>query len=205
MIDFNFKTDYGLENEMVSLFPLNDKDFENFLPFFVDEPELFKYSLFQIQGDVADQLERYIDSAMDDRSAGKSYTFTVYDKKTNDYAGSTRFYDIDFEHQTLKLGYTWYGEKFQGTGLNKNCKFLMLEFAFEKLGMQRVEFRADNRNQKSIAAMKSIGCQVEGVLRSNCNALDGRRDSIVLSILQNEWHESVKEKLSEAIDRGKSL
>ncbi|PTM02613.1 MAG: hypothetical protein DA405_12745 [Bacteroidetes bacterium] len=62
--------------------------------------------------------------------------------------------------------------------------------------MERVEFRADNNNQTSIYAMKSIGCKVEGILRSNSYWPDGeRRDSIVLSILKDKWTKSVKESL----------
>ncbi|MGB1033251.1 MAG: GNAT family N-acetyltransferase, partial [Flavobacteriales bacterium] len=89
----------------------------------------------------------------------------------------------------------WIGKKFQGTGLNKNCKFLLLEQAFEQMNMQRVEFRADNNNQLSIAAMKSLGCIEEGVLRSNCMGITGRRRSIVLSILKDEWFNTVKANL----------
>ena len=112
-------------------------------------------------------------------------------------AGSTRFYDINFPFKTLQLGYTWYGKQFHGTGLNKHCKYLLLSYAFEELGMERVEFRADNNNERSIAAMKSIGCKVDGILRSNMPTFgsDVRRDSIVLSILKNEWFGEVKEKL----------
>ena len=89
-----------------------------------------------------------------------------------------------------------YGKRFQGTGLNKHCKYLLLEFAFEQLNMERVEFRADNQNLRSIAAMKSIGCTQEGVLRSNTYKSDGtRRDSIVLSILKEEWYQYIKSDL----------
>ena len=63
--------------------------------------------------------------------------------------------------------------------------------------MERVEFRADNRNEKSIAAMKSIGCVAEGILRSHAVTPVGeRRDSIVLSILKNEWYGGVKDNLT---------
>jgi len=96
----------------------------------------------------------------------------------------------------LQLGYTWYGKDFQGTGLNKHCKYLLLSFAFENIGMERVEFRADNNNARSIAAMKSIGCKVDGVLRSNMPKREGgRRDSIVLSVLKDEWFADIKEML----------
>jgi RimJ/RimL family protein N-acetyltransferase len=63
---------------------------------------------------------------------GSEYGFAVFDKK-NKFAGSTSFYNIDLDEKTLKLGYTWYGKEFQGTGLNKHCKYLLLEFAFEKI------------------------------------------------------------------------
>ncbi len=63
--------------------------------------------------------------------------------------------------------------------------------------MERVEFRADNSNERSISAMKSIGCKVDGILRNNMPTQEEgiRRDSIVLSILKNEWFEKVRENL----------
>jgi RimJ/RimL family protein N-acetyltransferase len=141
-------------------------------------------------------LKTYIEEAITARAAGTEYAFIVYDKTTQAYAGSTRFYDIQAKNEALQLGYTWYGKDFRGTGLNKHCKFLLLQFAFETLGAERIEFRADNRNDRSIAAMKSIGCTVEGVIRSHVPLHDGiRRDSIILSILKNEWHNTVKENL----------
>ena len=189
-MNFDFSENYMLENERVLLRPLTFQDKKHLLPFSIHEPELWQYSL--VSGSGEENLKRYIDLALSKRAEKDSYPFIVFDKKTNQYAGSTRFYDIQPQHNTLQLGYTWYGKQFQGTGLNKHCKFLLLQFAFETIGVARVEFRADNNNQKSIAAMKSIGCTVEGVLRSNCDGLNGRRDSIVLSILKTEWETTVK-------------
>lgn len=198
MIDFNFSEDYLIEDSRVLLRPLTSADFSNLLIFSLTEPELWQFSLQNGAGE--DALRNYISVATDARIAGKEYPFIVYDKKKSAYAGSTRFYDIQLFHKTLQLGYTWYGNEFQGTGLNKHCKYLLLNFAFEKMHMDRVEFRADNDNKRSIAAMKSIGCMEEGILRSNSIKQDGsRRDSIVLSILKEEWEKSVKERLLTAI------
>jgi RimJ/RimL family protein N-acetyltransferase len=122
------------------------------------------------------------------------------DKRTNKIAGSTRFYNYKKEHNTVPLGYTWYSRDFLGTGLNKNCKYLFLQYAFEIINLERVEFRADATNIKSIAAMKSIGCVEEGILRSNCLAPNGRRDSIVLIILKDEWISNVKDDLKNKCD-----
>ncbi len=193
-INLEFSNDIRLENDIVLLRPLTMDDFEHLKPFAVNEPDLWYYSVSTGAGE--ENLRNYMRDAFKGRSEKRQYPFIVFDKRTNEYAGSTRFYDFQAYHQTTQLGYTWYGSKFQGTGLNKHCKYLLLEFAFDQLGLQRVELRADNNNARSIAAMKSIGCVVEGVLRSNCAMhYEGRRDSIVLSILKNEWEGGVKEML----------
>lgn len=200
----NCSTEYVLENEKVLLRPLIINDYDNLIRFSKEQPELWKYSLITAAG--ADNLKNYLQIAEKGRDEQKEYPFIVFDKKTNQCAGSTRFYDIQADFRTLQLGYTWYGKEFQGTGLNKNCKYLLLEFAFEKWQMERVEFRADNENERSIAAMKSIGCQADGVLRSNMPKREGgRRDSIVLSILKNEWENEVKEMLKRKIEGNKAF
>ncbi|WP_338376296.1 GNAT family protein [uncultured Flavobacterium sp.] len=193
-MQFDFQKDYILENDNVLLRPLEILDIENLLHFSINEPELWQYSLLPASNE--SELKHYIQVALEKRNLKTDYPFIVFDKKTNSYAGSTRFYDIQLTNKCLQLGFTWYGKDYQGTGLNKNCKYLLLEFAFEKLNIERVEFRADNSNEKSIAAMKSIGCKIEGILRSNGVRPNGeRRDSIILSILKTEWKKSVKENL----------
>lgn len=187
------KKEINLENERVLLRPLAIQDLEHLLPFAMNEPELWTYSLQDARGE--ENMRSYVERALRDKVDGHSYPFIVFDKQKNAYAGSTRFYDIQKEHKTLQLGYTWYGKEFQRTGLNTNCKYLMLDYAFSELDVERVEFRADAKNKRSINAMKGIGCTVEGILRSNCNAPDGRRDSIILSILKNEWTSEKREAL----------
>lgn len=188
-----------LEDESVLLRPLQESDVENLLEISINEPETWEYSLVRANG--KENLENYIQIALKARENKTEFPFIVFDKKSGKYAGSTRFYDINLPFKTLQLGYTWYGKNFRGTGLNKHCKFLLLQFAFETLGIERVEFRADNNNQRSIAAMKSIGCTVEGVMRNHMPTLgsDVRRDSIILSILREEWFDSVKENLKKKI------
>jgi N-acetyltransferase len=191
---FETTKQYILENDIVLLRPLEASDYDNLLPFAINEPEIWTYSLVSVSG--VEGLKNYITTAIDARAKGTEYPFIVFDKRTQQYAGSTRFYDIQLHNQSMQLGYTWYGGKFQGTGLNKNCKLLLLQFAFDELGLERVEFRADNNNERSKAAMRSIGCVEEGVLRSHLATYTGiRRSSIILSILKDEWYAGVKENL----------
>lgn len=200
---FSFQKDYILENERVRLQPLQREDVDKLEYFALQQPEIWKYSQQPANG--LKNLKNYIEVALQGRDEEKVYPFIIFDKQLNGFAGSTRFYDFQNNHGTVQLGYTWYGNEFQGTGLNKQCKWVLLEFAFEELGLERVEFRADSNNERSIAAMKSIGCTVEGILRNNCAAPNGRRDSIVLSILKDEWFGKVKEQLKIKIEVEKKL
>jgi N-acetyltransferase len=193
-MEFAFTDNYVLENDKILLRPLALADFGNLQDFSLHEPGLWTHSLQTAAG--LANLEQYILLAIKGRQWEKEYPFIVYDKRSSQYAGCTRFYDINLLFKTLLLGFTWYGKDFQRTHINRNCKYLLLEFAFEKMKMERVEFRADAQNEKSIAAMKAIGCKEEGILRSNVPKPDcGRRDSIVMSVLKEEWFCEVKERL----------
>ena len=193
MIDI-FSKELQLENERVILRPLQISDLDYFLPFAINEPNLWKYSLVSPASE--EKMKTYIETALQNKADKKEYPFIVFDKLYNEYAGCTRFYDIQLPFQTTQLGYTWYGKKFQQTGLNRHCKLLLLQFAFEEWGMLRVEFRADANNEKSVKAMKSIGCIEEGILRSHIPSDTGsRRNSIILSILREEWLNHVKSSL----------
>ena len=183
---FDTSTDFILENERVLLRPLVQDDAVYLSAYVKEEPALWKYALTPITTE--QEFEQYMATAVEARQLKSAYPFIVFDKLQNKYVGSTRFYDIQLNNSTTQFGYTWYSESTWGTGLNEHCKFLLLQFAFETIGFERIEFRADNRNKRSIAAMQKIGCTVEGILRNHLPTSDGtRRDSIVLSMLKNEW------------------
>ena len=183
---FDTSIDVILEDERLLLRPLVQADAVYLSAYVKEEPTLWKYALTPITTD--QEFEQYIATAVETRQLKSAYPFIVFDKLQNKYVGSTRFYDIQLENNSTQFGYTWYSEKTWGTGLNEHCKLLLLTYAFETIGFERVEFRADNRNKRSIAAMQKIGCSVEGILRNHLPTSDGtRRDSIVLSMLKKEW------------------
>ncbi len=193
--NFDFNQDYTLENERVLLRPLLLSDLPILEKYVIEEPELWQYSLVAINNSA--DLKKYIQDAIEARNKKIAYPFIVFDKLHQQYVGCTRFYDIQLAFNSTQLGYTWYSKKVWGSGLNQHCKFLLLQFAFDQIGFERVEFRADNNNKRSIAAMQKIGCTIEGVLRNHLPMPNGtRRDSIVLSILQQEWTTKLKQNLA---------
>ena len=183
--------DFILENEHVLLRPLTAEDFELFLPYSLNEPETWHFSPRSAAGE--DNLREYMNYALTNKANGIEYPFVVIDKRSGQCIGSTRYYNISERNRNLEIGFTWYGKAFRGTGINKQCKFLLLQHAFEVMNVLRVGFKADATNAVSVAAMKSVGAKEDGILRQDTLMLDGRfRDTMVLSILQNEWHDSVK-------------
>src|SRR5690242_10681130 len=118
MIQDIFSEDIVLENERALLRPLQREDEKFFLPFSENEPDIWNFGLITAAG--KENLHNYVESAVKNREEKKEYPFIVFDKKANAYAGSTRFYDIQPAYGYTQLGYTWYGQDFQRTGLNRH-------------------------------------------------------------------------------------
>ena len=187
-MNLNFKNDILLENERVRLEPLNWEHFEFLLPIALEYPDLLKYSPPNFGTE--EFLKTYFENNLKLRDNGEKYPFIIYDKIVNCYAGSTSFMNISNENRRIEIGSTWLGKKFQRTGLNKNCKFLLLQYVFKTLGFERVEFKTDKRNKQSQKSILAIGASYEGLLRSHMVMADGyRRDTAYYSILKNEWNE----------------
>lgn len=153
---FHFTEDYQLSNKKVALSPLAA---EHFAPLFreADNEQIWKYFLENGLG--KENFKVYFDQAIDNRKKGKEYPLVIKDKTRNAIAGMTRIYEVNNRLKIVKIGHTWIGKRFQGTGLNKNGKYLLFEFLFEEMGMERIGFGASAENIVSINALKSVGCQ----------------------------------------------
>jgi RimJ/RimL family protein N-acetyltransferase len=122
-----------------------------------------------------------------DRLLAKPTTilFLLYDGE--ELAGMSAFLGIDEERGVLEIGNTYYRPGFRGTGFNRRAKDMMLRRAFD-CGFRRVEFRVDERNKRSQAAMTKLGAAREGVMRADRITWTGHvRDTVLFSILKDEW------------------
>ena len=191
MLNFDFSKEYILEDDFVRLSPLRLEHTAK-LGEISNDSSIWTYFLENGMG--LKHLNPYIQTAVQNRKMGKEYPFIVFDKVQNSYAGTTRLYDVIPALQSIKLGHTWYGKSFWGTGLNKHCKYLLFEFAFEKMGAVRIGFGVHAENIRSINALESIGCKKEGALRDFLLKVDGtgRTDLILLSLLRKEWIKNIK-------------
>jgi RimJ/RimL family protein N-acetyltransferase len=101
--------------------------------------------------------------------------------------GMTAWLRPDMSAQTVEIGNSFIHPDARGTGFNGRVKRLMLDHAFAA-GIRRVEFRIDERNKRSQAAVAKLGCTKEGVLRSERITWTGHvRDTGLWSLLAGEW------------------
>ena len=120
----------------------------------------------------------------------RNRTFVLFAKNAqggDELAGMSSFLGIDAHRGVLEIGGTYYRPKFRGTGFNQRVKDMMLRRAFD-CDFRRVEFRVDERNRRSQAAMTKLGAVREGLLRADRITWTGHvRDTVLFSILKDEW------------------
>ncbi|MCL6711352.1 GNAT family N-acetyltransferase [Pseudomonas sp. R2.Fl] len=135
----------------------------------------------------AADVDGYLDGVFATQAQGRILPFVVRDA-AGDVVGSTRFYDLEPGVPRVSIGYTWYAPRVQRTGLNTEAKLLLLTHAFETLGCISVIFETSWFNQRSRAAIARLGAKQDGVLRNHRRHADGSpRDTVIFSILDNEW------------------
>jgi RimJ/RimL family protein N-acetyltransferase len=112
----------------------------------------------------------------------------MHDGKPGKVVGATRLFNVDEANRRLEIGHTWYAKSVQRTGINTECKLLLLTHAFETLRCIAVEFRTHWMNHQSRAAIARLGAKQDGVLRNHQRMPDGSfRDTVVFSIIESEW------------------
>lgn len=141
---------------------------------------------------VAEILER--------AKAGTDMPFVVISAAKDQPIGATRYMEIRPEHDALEIGGTWYGASYRRTVVNTECKYLLLQHAFEVMQCCRVQFKTDLRNLASQRAIERIGAKREGILRNHMLLPGGiHRHSVYFSILAEEWF-PVKRRLENLLD-----
>lgn len=146
-------------------------------------------------------IDAYLDQAFKDQADGRALLFVVIDNATQKIIGSTRYCNADSLNKRVEIGYTWYAKSFQRTGINTECKYLLLTHAFETLNSIAVEFRTHWHNQASRAAIARLGAKQDGILRNHQKSAEGfYRDTVVFSVIDQEWR-TVKKNLEYKMSR----
>ena len=175
---------------MILLRPVEPGDINGFRKIFSDDG-IWDYTVTKYS--TGEEIEKFVSDAIYNKQNSIRYTFTVIDKISREIAASSSYGNLAMEDKCVEIGWSYVGKKFWGSHINPHMKYHMLRYAFEEMGMNRVEFKTDDANPRSGRALLKIGCKKEGILRSKNLLHNGRmRDTAYYSILANEW-EHIKE------------
>src|SRR5215203_293807 len=145
---------------------------------------------FMLYGNIntVDDMRGWVRDILARAEKGTDLPFVAVHLASGRVAGATRYLNIMPKDRGLEIGGTWYGTEFQRTAVNTECKYLLMQHAFETLKCIRVQLKTDSRNERSQKAIERIGAVKEGVLRNHMILPDGRyRHSVFYSILDTEW------------------
>lgn len=151
------------------------------------DPAIWTYMTAPVFG-IRKEAQAWLSGALSEMERGLQIAFAITLQPSGRAIGSTRFLNIRRKDRVLEIGWTWIGSKFQRSAVNTECKFLLLQHAFEELGAVRVEFKTDSRNIRSQKALERIGAVREGILRKHMILKNGYiRDTVYYSIIDDEW------------------
>ncbi len=132
----------------------------------------------------------YIVDALTGQRAGDMLPWAVRELDADEIVGTTRYHDIVPSIDRVEIGYTWYAKRWQRSHVNTACKLLLLAHAFDTVGCRVVGLRTDRLNFASQRAIEALGARKDGVIRHHRARRDGTvRDSVMYSILAEEWRE----------------
>lgn len=144
-----------LENDLIKIVPLKEADFEA-LYAVASDPLIWE------QHPNKDRYQRPVFQNFFKGAIESQGAFIVYEKETGKVVGSSRYYELDEENNSVAVGYTFIGRDFWGKGHNRALKTLMLDYAFQFVDKVILHIGATNfRSQK---ATEKLGATKVGEL-----------------------------------------
>ncbi|MFI2608127.1 GNAT family N-acetyltransferase [Kitasatospora sp. NPDC018619] len=165
------------------------------------DPEVWRWTMHTPPAS-AEEFGTIVDTRVAEQAAGTSVNFAAVELASGRAVGVTGFHDADAGNESVEIGGTWYARSVWRTAVNTEAKLLLLTHAFDDLGMGRVFWKTDARNERSRAAILRLGARYEGVFRRHRLRPDGTwRDSAYFSLLADEWP-AAGARLTERLSRG---
>ena len=136
-----------------------------------------------------DGFERFIVWTHRMRTAGTYACFAVTLKGHDTAIGIFQVRELEPGFGTAEWGFA-IGSPFWGTGIFADGADLVLEFAFETLGVHRLEARCAVKNGRGNGALRKIGAVQEGVLRKSFLRNGEYLDQVLYGVIEDDWRAS---------------
>jgi len=185
-----------LEGRLIALEPMREEH-RAALRNAAADPVVWRW--MQIDSSEPNGFDLWFDHALREAAAEREVPFVTASQADGRLLGSTRFLSLRPEHRGVEIGNTWLSRSAWSSGANIEAKLLMLEHAFERAGVMRVEFKTDARNVESRRALEALPATFEGIHRKHMLIHAGIRDSAYYAIVDDDWP-TVKKNLERRLE-----
>jgi ribosomal-protein-alanine N-acetyltransferase len=150
------------------------------------DPDVLRFTAVPPLETPAD-ADRFIAEAREDFERGREYQWGI--ELEGEIVGTCKLYEVDRQHRRAGLGFAIV-KRMWGRRVVSRAIPAVLDFAFERLGLHRVEADADPRNEGSLRALRRFGFREEGVLRERYFQFGEAQDAVMFGLLRREWRVS---------------
>ena len=183
-MEFNLRHTH-LEDDLIKIVPLEETDFGRLFlvasdPFIWEQnPAKDKYKL--------EVFKQYFDGAVKSNSE-----FLIYDKKTDEIIGSTRYYDYNPEKSNVSIGFTFLARSYWGGSYNKVMKKLLMDYAFKFVNEHKYLPAANAETRLKHKYIGALSCNDEEVEQKLNSALE-----LAVQLKNNKLHLKISSSLWE--------
>lgn len=158
---------------------------------YTSDTDVTRFLAVERPGSVDDSVY-FIEKCREHRLQDREYVYVVADLVNDQPLGIICLRHLDPAMRTAQIG-TWLSRQHWGSGINAEAKALLLDFAFDRLRLHRVEARIAVANARSRVAFERLGARREGLLKESFFK-DGRyQDQYLYVVLEQEWRERRQE------------
>lgn len=176
-----------LETARTLLRPLRPEDSEAMYEIYSD-PETMEYWSSQPVKSI-EGARKLVQADVDWVKQGSAVLWAIAEPSSNKALGKCVLFQFSKENQRAELGYVLTRERW-GIGLMTEVMTKVIDFAFDELGLHRLEADTDTLNAGSLALLGKLGFQQEGVFRQRWKVYGEWQDSAMLGLLKPDWEAS---------------
>lgn len=176
-----------LRGETVILRPLKLLDAAIFIKH-INDPRVGRFTQYNWKENFSLKTEKaWIKKQAKLQRQKKTFVFTVIDKKTKDIVGVCDLHAVELKNKYAELG-AWTAPKYWGKGYTKEAIILLINYAFDKIKLNKLEWIVFSYNKKSQRFAEKFGFKKEGIMRERYWRMGKQPiDNIIYGLLRKEW------------------
>ncbi len=130
----------------------------------------------------------WLDDIQERMGKGTGYFFAVCELGDDRFIGTVWLKDVNMHHANAELA-VFMDREHIGSGWGTDAQRVLLRFAFNTMGLQRIWLTVYASNARAIRSYEKLGFKREGLMRRSWRGPNGLEDSLLMAILADEWRE----------------